>query len=70
MIIIGAGWAGVAAAKHAVADGFQVIVLEKRDNLGGIWYYSDDPEVCVFTLSFFFTHFISRSDICAEDFLS
>ncbi len=43
--IIGAGWSGLYACKYAVENGLNPIVLEKRDDLGGVWNYSDDPEI-------------------------
>lgn len=41
--VIGAGWSGLLAVKYALEEGLSVLALEKRDNLGGLWYYSDDP---------------------------
>src|SRR5919199_3175671 len=37
--VIGAGAAGLATAKHLVEEGFDVEILEKRDGLGGLWYF-------------------------------
>lgn len=37
--IIGAGAAGITAAKNLKAQGFKVDVLEKEDDIGGTWYY-------------------------------
>lgn len=39
--IIGAGAAGLAAAKHAIAQGFSCDVLEQTDKVGGTWNYTD-----------------------------
>jgi cation diffusion facilitator CzcD-associated flavoprotein CzcO len=36
--IVGAGPAGLVAAKHALEAGFSVTVLEAQDDLGGQWY--------------------------------
>lgn len=44
LVVIGAGWAGLYAAKYARAAGLSVVILEARDDLGGVWNYSDDPE--------------------------
>lgn len=41
--VIGAGWSGLLAVKYALEEGLTVTALERRDNLGGLWYYSDDP---------------------------
>ena len=37
--VIGAGAAGLTTAKHLLAEGFEVEVLEQRDGLGGLWYF-------------------------------
>jgi polyamine oxidase len=38
ILVIGAGMAGLAAARHLIDNGFRVLVLEARDRLGGrIW---------------------------------
>ena len=42
--VIGAGWSGLLAVKYALEEGLTVTALERRDNLGGLWYYSDDPD--------------------------
>lgn len=41
--IIGAGIAGLIAARILRDDGFKVRVFEARDRVGGAWLYSDDP---------------------------
>ena len=41
--IIGAGWSGLMACKSMLEEGLSVITLEKRDGIGGLWLYSDDP---------------------------
>ena len=43
LIVVGAGWAGLYAAKYARAAGLEVLILEARTDLGGVWNYSDDP---------------------------
>ena len=35
--VIGAGVAGLQAARHLIAAGFKVIVLEASDDVGGVW---------------------------------
>jgi monoamine oxidase len=35
LVVVGAGLAGLAAARHAVAQGARVVVLEARDRVGG-----------------------------------
>jgi dimethylaniline monooxygenase (N-oxide forming) / hypotaurine monooxygenase len=43
--IIGAGWAGLLACKYALQHSLSVIVLEKREHLGGVWNYTEDPDI-------------------------
>ena len=43
LLVIGAGWAGLYAAKYAREAGLEVTLLDGRDDLGGVWNYSDDP---------------------------
>ncbi|WP_462322346.1 flavin-containing monooxygenase [Halochromatium sp.] len=43
LLVIGAGWAGLYAAKYAREAGLEVTLLERRADLGGVWNYSDDP---------------------------
>ncbi|KAJ3032242.1 Dimethylaniline monooxygenase [N-oxide-forming] 4, partial [Rhizophlyctis rosea] len=40
--VIGAGAAGLVAAKELLAAGFNVTVFEKGSDVGGIWAYSED----------------------------
>ena len=40
--VLGAGWSGILATKYMLEEGLTVATLERRDNLGGVWYYSDD----------------------------
>ncbi|XP_065663234.1 dimethylaniline monooxygenase [N-oxide-forming] 2 [Hydra vulgaris] len=45
LVIIGAGWSGLLACKYAKEENLQVRVLETRDDLGGVWNFSPDPNV-------------------------
>lgn len=45
IVIIGAGTAGICAAKNAMENGFEVIVYEQKDRLGGLWNYTDKTGV-------------------------
>lgn len=39
--VIGAGTAGICAAKHALAAGCTVTVFEQARQVGGTWVYTD-----------------------------
>lgn len=43
-VIVGAGWSGLQACKFAKEKGLSALVLEAREDLGGIWNYSSDPD--------------------------
>ncbi|MEM7295785.1 MAG: NAD(P)-binding domain-containing protein [Pseudomonadota bacterium] len=45
VLVIGAGWSGLLACKYALEQGLTVHVLERRADLGGVWSYSEDPDV-------------------------
>ena len=40
--VIGAGTAGLCAAKHAIQNGFDVTVFERANQVGGTWVYTDN----------------------------
>lgn len=40
--VIGAGAAGLVAARELVKGGHQVVVFEQQQELGGTWLYSDE----------------------------
>ncbi len=42
VIVVGAGFSGLVCCKHALENRLSVLVLEKQDDLGGIWNYSPD----------------------------
>ena len=41
--VLGGDWSGVLATKYMKED-LTVIVMERRDGIGGLWYYSNDPK--------------------------
>lgn len=45
VVIIGAGAAGLASARHVSLSGHDCEILEMKPQLGGTWYYTDDVEV-------------------------
>ena len=42
--VIGAGAAGLVAARECLRQGFEVHVFEKSDKVGGVWQYTDEVE--------------------------
>lgn len=44
-VIIGGGWSGILSLKCMMEEGLSAVLLEKRDTIGGIWQYSDDPNI-------------------------
>lgn len=45
VVIIGAGWSGLLACKYALQNKFSIAVLERRGELGGVWNFSNDPNI-------------------------
>lgn len=45
VLIIGGGWSGLLALKHCLQRGLSALLLEARDDLGGVWNFSRDPGV-------------------------
>lgn len=43
--VIGAGWSGLVACKSMLEEGLSVVALEKKEGIGGVWRYSDDPTI-------------------------
>lgn len=59
--VIGAGAAGLVAAKELAAEGHRVTVFEQGDDVGGVWKYTPDVEVGMLPWTFHRT--ITRSSI-------
>lgn len=45
VVVIGAGTAGLCAAKNAIENGLEVVVYEQTNLLGGLWNYTNDTGV-------------------------
>lgn len=45
VIIVGAGWSGLVSCKYMLEVGLSVLTLERREDIGGVWLYTDDPSV-------------------------
>ena len=41
--IIGAGISGIASAKEAIKNGYNVQLFEKNESIGGVWYSKSYP---------------------------
>lgn len=39
--VIGAGASGIGSAKYSLAYGYNVTIFEQAEELGGIWWYTD-----------------------------
>lgn len=39
--VIGAGTSGLTAAKYSLVQGYDVTIYEQNEQLGGIWWYTD-----------------------------
>jgi len=44
VLIVGAGWSGLYAAKYAKAEGLGIRILEDREDLGGVWNYTESKD--------------------------
>ncbi len=58
--VIGAGWSGLLACKYMLEEGLSVVTIEKREDIGGIWLYSNDPNTVSVMKS---THCTSSSTV-------
>ena len=54
VIVLGAGWSGLVACKYALEEGLSIVAIEKREGIGGVWRYSDDPSIPTIYLLHFF----------------
>ena len=43
--VLGVGWSGLVTCKYMMEEGLSVVALEKREDIGGVWLYSDDPNI-------------------------
>jgi dimethylaniline monooxygenase (N-oxide forming) len=71
--VIGAGPSGLAAAKELLAEGHEVRCFERREGLGGVFRYSQDPAVvgvwenCSLTSSEAVTSFSDHYPGCGDE---
>lgn len=45
VVVIGGGWSGLLMLKHALQEGLSAVALEGRDDIGGVWHFTEDPTV-------------------------
>jgi len=45
VVVVGSGWSGLVACKSVLEEGLTVVALEKRESIGGVWLYSDNPAI-------------------------
>ncbi|XP_067042812.1 dimethylaniline monooxygenase [N-oxide-forming] 2-like [Acropora muricata] len=45
VIVVGAGWSGLMACKYMLEERLTVVALEKRSDVGGLWYFTQDTGV-------------------------
>ena len=43
VLIVGAGFSGIYTLKHCIELGLNAIILEKSQNLGGVWNINNKP---------------------------
>ena len=48
-VISGAGISGVILSKYLKENNFTFLTIERRDGIGGLWNYSDDPNITTVT---------------------
>lgn len=46
--VIGAGAAGLCAAKHLMQKGFDVTIFERSDRIGGLWVYDEEGSTAAY----------------------
>lgn len=67
VIVVGAGMAGIAAARHLRRHGQEVLVLEARERIGGrIWTHKMDGGVCVDMGAAWVHHHTEKNPLWAE----
>lgn len=43
--VIGAGTSGLVSAKYSIAQGYDVTIYEQNEQLGGVWWYTDQTGI-------------------------
>lgn len=45
VVVVGAGWSGLLTCRYMLEEGLSVVALERREDIGGVWRYSDDTSI-------------------------
>ena len=56
VLVIGAGFSGIAMGAKLKEAGYQFIIVEKNDNVGGTWYENTYPGIAVDTPNHFYSY--------------
>ncbi len=40
VIVVGTGWSGLVSCNYMLEEGMSVVALEKREDIGGKWFYT------------------------------
>jgi len=67
--VIGAGMSGIAASRHLQAAGIDHVVLERHDEVGGVWLENTYPGVRLDTSNFCYSYSFAQRDAW-EDYYS
>jgi cation diffusion facilitator CzcD-associated flavoprotein CzcO len=67
-LVVGGGACGLVAAKELIEVGFDVTVIEKRDEIGGLWNFSSsETSVCSETYATSSKDYLQYSDFPFEE---
>jgi dimethylaniline monooxygenase (N-oxide forming) len=62
VIIVGGGWGGIFTLKYCLEENLKVMLLEKNNELGGVWNINNSPSVYANTYSVTSKYYLSISD--------
>ena len=66
--VVGAGASGLSAIKCCLEEGLEPVCFERTNNMGGLWYYTEDvrpDQACVMKSTVINT---SKEVMCFSDF--
>jgi cation diffusion facilitator CzcD-associated flavoprotein CzcO len=56
VVVIGAGFAGIAALHHAKQQGFDAVLVEAAPGIGGTWYWNSYPDARTDTEAWYYSY--------------